>query len=579
MAAEEQHLKDFLHEAGFLSLAQITSVDSEARRTDEPFSAALVRTGRMKEEEVRRATAKSLHIPFIELEAHEFDEAALLEIPEPFCRTHNLVPYKKEGNTLVILLLTIDTLEAVRALRLLYAVKAEITNRQTLKKGLLRYQRVLADRHASFITEASRAIEPPASGQPEALEYSADRLAVQQVIDSLLQQALSQRASDIHLEPRPQGLLVRYRIGRQLYDAAMLPPHTAQSIVARVKMLARLSLTTTQPQEGKFKLMQENTGGEVMVRVTTMPVVGRVAPEKVVLHMALAEHDRSNFALESLGFHGVPLAAAHQALQKQEGLIVVYGGETSGKTTLLYTLLDLLVDPIRSIATIEDTIELLLPGVMQAEVSPEEGITLSGRLRAALLMDPDVLMVSTQGAKQTAPAVAAANAGKLILFNVQAESFGGMIESLVRQGISQDMLAATLTTAIGTKLVRRLCHNHVESKLTRLELQELEDRGARLALVLETLKEEGCVEQYAQWKDIQFARAIACPECENGYHGRIGLHEVVPTTLLMKHTIRVDHEKVAQEAKAACPLTFLEDGIYKAARGQTSVEEVLAATL
>ena len=582
MERDALHLKEFLYEAGFLSRAQVDAASEEAILRGESFEQTLIRTGHMQEEDVRRATAKSLGLKFVELETYEFEDEALLEIPEPFCRTHNLVPSKKEGNTLTVLLLSVDGLESIKTLHLLCTIEIRITSRQTLKRGLLRYQRVLSVRHGSLIARESRAIEPPLSASMEDMHYSAQRLSVQYVIDALLQHALSQRAASIHLEPRTQGLVVRYRIAGVLHDAMVLPLHAAVSILSRVKILANLSLAPMLSQEGRFKIQQaeHQGGGTVTVRVLTVPVAARAAEEKIVLHLALEQHGRSNFTLESLGFHGAALEAVYRMLSGRQGMLVVYGMESSGQTTLLYTLLDLLIDPSASIITVEDHIELLLPGVMQTEASSEKEISPGARLRAALLMDPDILMMAESATKQVVPAVEAANAGTMVVLGARSGTFFETIEVFASQDLSLRTIAATFQLAIGTKLVRRLCHHHILTKLTRDELQELEARGARLALVLETLKVEGCVDAHAQWKDLLFAHATPCPECIDGYTGLVGLQEVVPVTLSMKHAIRQgDFENLAQESQEAHTLTFLEDGIYKAARGQTSIEEVLQATL
>jgi type II secretory ATPase GspE/PulE/Tfp pilus assembly ATPase PilB-like protein len=573
----EQYLSTFLLDTGLLSRGQLSVALTRAQEKRETLAQALVHSGVMDEDAVRVAIGKSAHIPLVQLEAYDFTGDALAAIPEPFCRSHGLVCFKKEDSILCVALLDLATLEELRTLGLPYELRVHLTDRATIKKGLLRYQKLLKEQHEGTILQRSSVVVAPASDSPEDLSYSAERLAVEQMLFALLRHALSQRASAIHLEPRDATLHVRYRIGGSLYDALALPVHTVESLFARIKLLAKMPLNQSAG-EGRFKveLGDERTPEELSVRASAFP-----ASRKMVLHISPKHYLRSNFTLESLGMHGESLDLAHKALHAKEGLIVVYGPAHSGKTTMLYTLADMVADPRRSVVSVEERIEWNLPGIVQTQASAEEGITVSGRLRSALSTDPDVLVVGAcKEASVAVPMVHAANRGKLVIASIEAATCEAALQQLLSLDVPARLLSSTFLAAIGVGVARRLCTKHSEEKLARGTVQTLEDNGARPSKILDTLKEEECVEQSLQWKDLTFGTPEPCPECEDGFQGMVGLQEVVPASLMLRRAIEDDEEgRISEVALATMPLSKLEDGVFKAAQGQTCVEETFKATV
>ncbi len=578
MTRDDALFKEFLLDVGLLSRGQISTVESLSQNSGESLYQSLVQSGYISEDDARLALAKSLSIPFATPHPKEISPTTLFLLPEAFCRTHSLVAYREEADRVYVLLLEPEVLDHVVSLDLPFAVVAHLTNRQTIKRILLYYQQLLKDKHTGHIAELAKAIPQPTGAELGGVHS----IQTHQLVDILLEHALSQSATDIHFDPKMQGLLVRYRIGDRLYDAHMLPTHTAPSVVSRLKQLANMNLESLHAQEGKFKVALEDSAlkNQATFRVASMPIAQGSHPEKLVVHIAREQEGGNGFMLESLGMHGPGLDLVHRFLSKKQGLILVCGGRTSGATTLLYTLLDHLVDSTRSVVTVEDRIESFVKGAVQTQVGAEQ---MSGamQLQAVIKMDPDVVMVSSLASQAEALlALRAANEGRIVLTSMAADTpLEGVLA--LAEATSERLVASVLTGVIGTKLVKRLCRNHDQTKLSREELQELEARGVDFAHVLEVLKEEGRIDQNAQWKDVSFGRAKPCSECMDGYRGYVGLHEVMSNSLLLQNVIRGGEslEEVKLVIDSENHLTFLEDALYKAALGLTSPDEVFGLEL
>ena len=397
----------------------------------------------------------------------------------------------------------------------------------------------------------------------------AEDLPVVRIVDTLLRHAIIQGASDIHIEPMEEEVMVRYRIDGILHDAMTLPKHAASTIVARLKVLSSLKLDEKRlPQDGRFKM--EMDGQKVSFRVSVLPVF---YGEKVV--MRLLRENRSGFNLEGVGFHGGSLERVHNAMKQTTGIILVTGPTGSGKTTTLYTILDLLNTPEVNISTIEDPIEYQMPRINQTQVKPSIGFTFASGLRALMRQDPDIIMVGEIRDEETARlAINAALTGHLVLATVHTNSAAGTVARLIDMGAESFLLVSTLRVAVGQRLVRRLSDETEGYTLSANERAEL-GKVADLDRVLATLKDEGVVKSDATWNNVEFRRPKE--GVEDGYQGRMGIHEVLPMSDTLRAAVMAEKtaDDIEKMARDEGMLTMLEDGIFKAAQGITSVEEVL----
>lgn len=573
MRVTDSDLKRFILDSGLVSRKEVTAAESHARDKGVPLGDAIVSTGALSEDDLRRMQAHILGIPFISLVDTKIDPAVLTVIPEPIARKHNIVAFKKTPNTLEVAMLDTTDLTAIDFIKKKVGLKIlpRLTDTDSMKRALVQYQKTLKEEFGDIIKEASRAVQDPASLDELGLARLAEDVPIVKIVDTLLRHAVIQGASDIHIEPIEEQLLIRYRIDGILHDAMELPKHIHSGIVARIKVLSNLKLDEKRlPQDGRFKI--EADLERVSFRVSVLPTY---FGEKVV--MRLLREGGGGYTLESLGLHGVGLEHIHAATRQKTGMILVTGPTGSGKTTTLYTVLDILNTPEVNISTVEDPIEYQMPRVNQTQVRPEIGFTFANGLRALVRQDPDIIMVGEIRDTETASlAVNAALTGHVVLSTLHTNSAAAAIPRLMDMDVESFLLTSTLRVVIGQRLVRKLCEEREEYHLTEKEAEEL---GAQVDLerVLTALKEEGIIGKKDTITSIPFYRPKASAECPDGYEHRIGIHEILPVSeeirsLILKGAPSDDLQKKAQEEGM---LTMFEDGIFKAAAGITSIEEVL----
>ena len=571
MHVEEQMLGDFLVDRGLLSRRSID--DALKRAGGAPFYEALQGFGLVDEDELRRAAAHAMGVLFVEFAHHEIEQDALFLIPEPLARAHNILGLRVSELGLEVALLNLTDLEALEPLRLRHRILPRLTSHRSLTRGLLHYQKLLKEKFAAILGRGGDTVE------------------------ALLHHALLSRAHGVHIDLKTTGTLVRYRIGHALEDAMELPAHIGQALADKLKLLAKLlpasperqrgEPTSRAMQGGRFKI--EENGERHAVHVFAGPRADGLpdgkAGERITLHLARESAGRGGFTLESLGLHGKALEDLHTALLGRPGLVVVAGPQGSGVTTLLYTFLDLLNAPSRAVTTVEDAIEYRLPRVMQVEIDPAAGVDAATTLRAVLKQDPSVVMVANlKDSRAAALAASAASRGVLVLAGIEAGSAAEAIEKLRELGVQPLTLATTLRAVVATRVVGRVAADAARYFPTRAELAQFDTPagqdamvGVGLGRVLAALKEEGAVAEGTRWKELQFARGQAGEGHGNTTgSGQVGLQEVMPITEPIKELILrgIGVVEIEQEAKAEGMLSIIEDGLFKAAQGITSIEEV-----
>lgn len=556
----DTQLKRFVIDAGLVPRAELSMAEAVAQRDGASLVDTLLARGALSEDEVRRVSSYVLGIPFVSLAARQIDFETLSLIPEPVARAHNVIAYRAGEAGVEVALLDPADLSALDFLRAAHGAKlmVRLTDETSMGSALRQYQKALKRTFGDIIMrELARYASTPVHE------------AIARVVDTLLRHAVAQGASDIHVEPLGDDTLVRYRIGGVLRDAMALPGNATAPIVARIKELARVPQGALGAHDGRFRM--EMDGQAVSFRVSVLPVY---AGEKAV--MRLLRESRAGFTLEGLGFHGEGLEQVHALTCRTQGLALIAGPAHSGKSTLLYTLLDLLNTPAVSIATVEEPIEYQMPRVAQVQVDRERGLAPDEAVRAALRQDPDVVMVGALNDAETAGRlVSAALSGRFVLAGVDAPSAGAAIAELVRQGVDPLLLAPALSVVVSTRLARRLAAGSVPYTLSHAEQQEL-SRHADLERVLTALRDERRVPADATWHSIPFYR----PQAEasgDGYEGFIGIEEVRPVTSAQRELIV--RGASASELDAAFARTaglgVREDALYKAALGLTSLEEAL----
>jgi hypothetical protein len=513
MRGDDQLFGQFLIDAGLLTRSQL----GDLSRSEAPLSRTLIDLGIMGEDEVRRAQSHALGVPFIAIEPHDIPIEALVLIPEPLARSRGVIAFAADEARISVAVLDLADLGALKALEHEgrfggRRVVPHLTTRETIKRALLKYQKHLKEKFGELLSDGRH------------------------VAEALISHALYSRAGGAHVDISTHGALVRYQVGHALHEAMRLPAQAGQALSRELKILARL-LPVARPQQGRFTV--EKDGEAVHAHVSLVPTVGG---ERIHIRLARAASGAEGRTLEALGFHGENLSALRLSLERRRGLVAVSGAAGSGRSALLYTMLDLLQHPGASIATVEERIEYRLPHAAQAEAG--RGVSAPAALRAALRQHPDVLMVGHLRDQESASLAAAAAArGVFVLAGVDRADEG--------------LLPDAADTLVRVALARRLATNQFAAArpLARAESSALEG-AADFARVYEALKEEQIIEQATPWKDIAFAHPTPSTEHPDGYSGHVGLQEVVMPGFET--------------------LNIVEDALFKAAQGLTSVEEAIS---
>ncbi|MEK7460106.1 MAG: GspE/PulE family protein [Patescibacteria group bacterium] len=579
MNVNNKQLKDFLADAGLVSRADLEAAEARSQENKSYLGEVLVADGRLAEDDLRRTEAYLMGIPFMSLKGQKIPFEVLSLIPEPIARKHNIVAVAKNASTLEVAMLDTDDLGAIEFIKKKVGLKIlpRLTDKESIKGALLLYQKSLKAEFGDIIDKEANALNVLAEGGEESeqseedLKKLAEDLPVVKIVDTLLNHAIIQGASDIHIEPMDREVVIRYRIDGLLHDAMVLPKTAAPGIVARIKVLSNLKLDEKRlPQDGRFKI--ESAGEKVAFRVSTLPVY---YGEKTV--MRLLRENVSGLTLEALGFHGVGLERIHAASKQSVGMILTTGPTGSGKTTTLYTILDILNEPDVNISTIEDPIEYQMPRVNQTQVKSEIGLTFASGLRSLVRQDPDIIMVGEIRDGETASlAINAALTGHLVLSTLHTNSAAGAMPRLMDMEIEPFLIVSTVNIIIAQRLVRRLTASKEKYNLSSAEIETL-GKTVDLNRVIKVLKEENIVKPDIEWKDIPFYRPLPSEDSEDGFKGRVGIHEVLKMSLAIRELIMKNGTaaQIEEYAKKEGMTTMLEDGIIKSVQGLTTIEEVL----
>jgi len=571
-------LKNFILDSGLVTRATYTNAEKEAEEKNTSPETVLVSQGLLSEDDLRRMQAYVLGVPFINLVNEKISYDVLSMIPEPIARTHNVVAYKKNDRELEVAMLDVEDLLSIEFIKKKVGLKIlpRLTDTASIKSVLLQYQKTLQDEFGDLIKRESASInilfEEDTDGVSESdLKKLAEDVPVVRVVNALLKHAIIQNASDIHIEPMENEMLVRYRIDGILHDAMTLPKNAAASITARIKVLSNLKLDEKRlPQDGRFKMAVDNE--KVSFRVSLIPTY---YGEKTV--MRLLRENGGGFSLESLGFHGEGLEQLHRAMKQTTGMILTTGPTGSGKTTTLYTAIDILNTPEVNISTIEDPIEYQMSRINQTQVRPEIDFTFSKGLRALVRQDPDIVMVGEIRDGETASlAVNASLTGHLVLSTLHTNSAAGALPRLMDMGIEPFLLSSTIRVVIGQRLVRKLYGEKEEYTLPKEEIVSLR-KFIDIEKVLKALQDEKIIKSGTKIEDIVFYKPKASEDAPDGYKGRMVINEVMNVSSAINELIlkKASTDAIEKQARTEGMLTMAEDGFFKAAQGGTTIEEVL----
>ncbi|MDP9441172.1 MAG: Flp pilus assembly complex ATPase component TadA [Actinomycetota bacterium] len=544
---------------GIVNEAQLEEALQEQQVTAERLGTILVNRGYVKEVELVRILAEHFGLEFVDLEEHTIDPSAVRLVKESFARYHQLLPFGREDGQLLVAMVNptnVFSLDDVRSVTG-EAVRVFMAEPNQLQRAIDRMW------GASEADEAILRIEQDAA-EEEQQEVktsiaAAEDAPVIQFVNQLITRAVTERASDIHLDPSERAMRVRFRIDGVLHEVMNVPRSARASVVSRLKIMAEINIAERRvPQDGRIALTVNNR--PVSLRLVTLPT-----PYGEAVVIRVLEESGGVLNLTELGMSSAALKVFEASFRRPWGAIIVTGPTGSGKSTTMYATLAELNDPSRNIITVEDPIEYRLSGVKQMQVNRKAGLTFPSALRSILRADPDVVMVGEMRDAETAQiACEAALTGHLVITSLHTNDAASTPIRLLDMGIEPFMVTSALNCIVAQRLARRLCQ--------------------RCKVPYDPTADEAMVPVLPEWVldgiGHTFFKPVGCVSCSRtGYRGRLAIHEVLEITAEIDHLIVTSAvpREIAAVAIDQGMMTMREDGIRKAAQGETSLEEILRA--
>lgn len=513
------------------------------------------------------------HLPFVDLKNQIIRGDILAAIPEPIAATHKIIAFDEKDGKIQIAALDPHNLEIFEFIKkkLNKEIQVCLTTPENISIALKQY-------HKSLKAEFDNlTINEKTDGGEKNLKEIAQDLPIVKIVDTLLEYAIFEGASDIHIEPEEKNINVRYRIDGILRTVMTLPKNVQAGVNARIKILANLKVDEHRlPQDGRIKVNTKDQN--VSFRVSIIPTYDG---EKIV--MRLLNEKAQVMTLEQIGLQPSSLEVIKRNITKPHGMFLVTGPTGSGKSTTLYTVLNILNTPEVNISTIEDPIEYRIPHVNQSQINPKIGFTFALGLRALLRQDPNIIMVGEIRDQETAEiAIHAAMTGHFVLSTLHTNDAPTTIPRMGEMGIPAFLVSATVNVIIAQRLVRKICPNCIQSY--NLDAKAVDELKKQLDMggIMETLQKEKIINDAS--KDISsllFYRGKGCKECNNtGYKGRLGIYEVLEVTDAISNLIikKADKNQLRQQAQNEGMITMIEDAFIKAKNGITTIEEIVRVT-
>jgi type II secretory ATPase GspE/PulE/Tfp pilus assembly ATPase PilB-like protein len=591
MRISDVTIEKLLERSGVATPEQIEVLKEEASRSRRPLQDLVIQNGLIDEKTLTQNFATYAQIPFVDIDPRDIPHDVLNRIPERIARQYNAVLFKIDPDGLMHL--AMDDPDDVQAVDFIQKeigenTKIYIATRNNILSCLENYRGDVNQELKEVID-----IQREDTGEKQTVSEAdvSENSPIAQTVNLLLEYAIRSGASDVHIEPREGYVQVRYRIDGVLKEVNRLPRNVLGALTSRIKILSNLKIDERRvPQDGRFKI--KVTGKQYALRVSTLPVTDG---EKVVMRIL----DESNQAvkLSDLGFWGHSLEIISGSLHEPNGMILITGPTGSGKSTTLFSILTMLNTPDVNISTVEDPVEYKISGVNQTQTNSKAGMTFANGLRALLRQDPNIIMVGEIRDSETANlAIQAALTGHLVFSTLHTNNAATSLPRLLDMGIEPFLIASTIRAVVGQRLVRRLCMNCRQSYAP--EKEEIEAithlfslQGGQGFAAVHALEKQAADQHVSGdaplstnettittlWR----ASPEGCEECSGtGYKGRVGIYEVLGNSVPIQKLIigNATSTQIQDQAISEHMVTMQIDGLVKALRGSTTVEEVLRVT-
>lgn len=561
MTLEKEQLKNLLVDNGFCTLKDFELAEEIAHEEGETIESVLIDKDILSDEYLGELIAAEYDLQFISLEKHGIETTALRVIPEGVARKNRAIAFSSKekiklgmSNPNDLAFINLIERKTSKEVTPFY-----VTDRD-LETAFDMYSLDLSQKYNDLITE-----QVEEAGKGKIKEYP-----IIQIVDILIEYAFNNKASDLHIEPRKEYINVRFRIDGVLHSVLRIPVELHDSIVARIKVLAKLRTDDHfSAQDGKIN--REINGKEIDIRVSIMPIT---SGEKVVLR--LLSESMKDFSLYTIGLERKELDIIKDGIQKPWGLILATGPTGSGKTTTLYTLLKLINNPSINISAIEDPVEYDIQNINQIQVNARTGLTFAKGLRSIVRQDPDVIMVGEIRDEETAGiAVNSAMTGHLVLSSLHTNNAATTMPRLLDMGIEPYLVASTMNIAVAQRLVRKICFKCRKSiKISKEKTKQIVDQfNPRIQEILK--------KKYIHNGNLSVYEGQGCSNCQHsGYSGRVGIFEILKTSEKIQSLIiaRKNSQVIEDAAIKEGMITMVEDGLIKMSQGITTIEEILRVT-
>jgi type IV pilus assembly protein PilB len=580
--ASEQKIEQLLVSSGHVDKAKLGDLKIESAKSNKTLIQLLVDRKVISSLEATKLIAQASGLRFVDLGGKTTPEDVINLIPREVAEAYKAVPFASDGGLLSVAMVDPENLQAVDfiARKTGYQIKPYLADPEQIQAWINR----ISGNLKVEVSEALESGEEPKSAElvkqkdAKQVETIVQDAPITRALNTILEYAAQSRASDIHIEPRENEVKIRYRIDGILREVMSLPKSTEAALVTRIKILSNLKIDEHRvPQDGQAKFVFN--GKEIDLRINIAPIT---FGEQVVIR--LLDKTDSLIKLNGLGFRGQAAALVQKGINKPHGMVLSTGPTGSGKSTTLYAIIQEIITPKINIVTLEDPVEYSVNGVNQMQVNPGVGLTFANGLRSILRQDPNVIMVGEIRDHETADlAVQSSLTGHLVLSTLHTNSAAGVLPRLLDMGIEPYLIASTVNTVIGQRLVRKVCTNCRKPYQAIAAAVEMINKV--LGDVLPKSKQEVATKvKYLGYDNLPLAGQTAytlykgegCDQCQDGYQGRIGIFEVFEINAAIEKLLlgRATSTAIQQQACVDGMLTMQQDGLLKTLTGITTLEEV-----
>jgi len=573
-------IEDVLYDKHLLTADQLSAIKFERSNTGKDTVQIIKERGYVSNDDFVKVYGEMYGISFVDLATVKPDPALLDLVPLNVAKKYNVVPFYLDGDRLSLAMVDPMDLQTIEFLerKTGYKVVPYITTPKDVERVLEEEKgKAIGEEISAALEEINQTTLKLEENSGELTDATIRDAPIARIVGMILETAVKTGASDVHLEPSEKGTRLRYRIDGILEEKRVLPKEMQESVVARIKILAKMKIDEKRvPQDGRFKVQVGNT--QTDLRVSTLPII---YGEKVVIR--LLKEEGAVFTFKDLGLRGLTLRRLEEAILKPTGMVLVTGPTGSGKTVTLASALSKLNTVRVNTVTAEDPVEIRVPGVNQVQINPQAGLTFASALRSFLRQDPNIIMVGEIRDGETANlAVQAALTGHLVLSTLHTNSAAGALPRLLDMGVENFLLASTLNAVLAQRLVRKVCSNCGEDQDVPEEIEESIKRvlaTIEKSKVLMT-KDPDIARIVKKYKDgkIKVKKGKGCEKCNNtGYKGRLGIYELLVMSdqighLVLDNSSATKLDSVAQEEGM---LSLMQDGYLRVLEGITTLEEVM----